>query len=34
MALGNIAVAVYVLEKLFRLPAGAGAEELLRRPAA
>jgi hypothetical protein len=34
MALGNIAVAVYVLEKLFRLPAGAGTEELLRRPTA
>ena len=34
MALGNIAVAAYVLEKLFHLPAGAGAEELLRRPPA
>jgi hypothetical protein len=34
MALGNIAVSVYVLEKLFRLPVGAGAEELLRRPTA
>jgi len=34
MGLGNIAVAVYVLAKLFRLPDGAGADELLRRPAA
>ena len=34
MALGNIAVAVYVLARLFRLPAGAGAEELLLRPRA
>ena len=34
MGLGNIAVSVYVLATLFRLPAGAGADELLRRPAA
>lgn len=32
MALGNIAIAVYVLARLFRLPAGAGAEDLLLRP--
>jgi len=29
LLLGNIAMAVYVLNKLFRLPAGAGARELL-----
>jgi hypothetical protein len=34
MALGNIAMAVYVLARLFRLPAGAGAEQLLLRPRA
>jgi hypothetical protein len=32
MALGNIATAVYVLVRLFRLPAGATVEDLLRRP--
>ena len=31
LALGNIAMSVYVLIKLFRLPAGAGAEQLLLR---
>jgi len=34
MALGNIAVSVYVLIRLFRLPAGAGPEQLLLRPPA
>jgi hypothetical protein len=34
MALGNIAVAVYVLILLFRLPPGAGPEQLLLRPRA
>ena len=34
LALGNIALSVYVLIKLFRLPAGAGAELLLLRPRA
>jgi len=34
MALGNIAVSVYVLIRLFRLPAGAGPEQLLLRPRA
>ena len=34
MGLGNIAVSVYVLAKLFRLPPGAGAEQLLQRPSA
>ena len=29
LLLGNIAMAVYVLNKLFRLPAGAGVRELL-----
>jgi hypothetical protein len=34
MALGNIAMAVYMLAQLFRLPAGAGIDRLLlRRPA-
>ena len=32
MGLGNIAIAVYVLIQLFRLPPGAGAKELLLRP--
>lgn len=32
LALGNIATSVYVLIKLFRLRAGAGAEQLLLRP--
>ena len=31
MGLGNIAVSVYVLVKLLRLPPGAGAEQLLLR---
>ena len=34
MGLGNIAVSVYVLVRLLRLPAGAGAEKLLLRPPA
>jgi hypothetical protein len=34
MGLGNIAVSVYVLVQLFRLPPGAGAEQLLLRPPA
>ena len=34
MALGNIAVSVYVMIRLFRLPAGAGPEQLLLRPRA
>jgi hypothetical protein len=34
MALGNIALSVYVLARLFRLPPGAGAAELLLRPPA
>jgi hypothetical protein len=34
LGLGNIAMSVYVLIKLFRLPAGAGAELLLLRPRA
>jgi len=34
MALGNIAVSVYLLARLFRLPPGAGAEQLLLRPPA
>jgi hypothetical protein len=34
MGLGNIAIAAYVLARLFRLPPGAGAEELLLRPRA
>lgn len=32
MLLGNIAMALYVLILLFRLPPGAGAERLLLRP--
>ena len=31
LLLGNIAMAVYVLNKLFRLPADASAEDLLLR---
>jgi hypothetical protein len=34
LALGSIATAVYVLVRLFRLPAGAAAEDLLLRPRA
>jgi hypothetical protein len=34
MALGNIAMSVYVLARLFRLPPGAGVERLLLRPPA
>jgi len=34
LALGNIAMAVYVLLRLLRLPAGAGPEQLLLRPRA
>jgi hypothetical protein len=34
MALGNIAMSAYVLARLFRLPPGAGAEQLLLRPPA
>ena len=34
MALGNIAMSVYVLIRLFRLPAGAGPEQLRQRPRA
>jgi hypothetical protein len=34
LLLGNIATSVYVLLKLVELPAGAGAEQLLLRPAA
>ena len=32
MLLGNVAMALYMLVLLFRLPAGAGAEQLLLRP--
>ena len=32
MGLGNLAIASYVLLRLFRLPARAGVEELLLRP--
>ena len=32
LALGNIAMSVYVLARLFRLPPDAGAEQLLLRP--
>lgn len=34
MLLGNIAMALYMLVLLFRLPAGAGPEQLLLRPRA
>lgn len=34
MGLGNIAMAVYALWRLYHLPAGAGAGDLLLRPAA
>ena len=34
MLLGNIAIALYMLAPLFRLPAGAGPEQLLLRPRA
>jgi hypothetical protein len=34
MLLGNIAMALYMLVRLFRLPAGAGPEQLLLRPRA
>jgi hypothetical protein len=34
MLLGNIALALYMLILLFRLPAGGGAERVLLRPRA
>jgi hypothetical protein len=34
MAFGSIAMSVYVLARLFRLPPGAGVERLLLRPPA